>query len=69
MTDNDERAARVFRGSGDRIGSWRTVILGHRFERAQKISAGCRDFPALVIAKHITAAKNIDGWSPSGKAL
>jgi hypothetical protein len=26
-------------------------------------------FPALIIAKHITAAEDINGWRPSGKAL
>jgi hypothetical protein len=73
MTDNDKRAARPL-GRYALIrwrlsGFGRTVVLGHGFERAQKISAGRRDFPALIIAKQITAAEDINGWRPSGKAL
>ena len=73
MTDDDKRAARVF-GRHAAIqrrlhGFGRTVILGHRFERAQKISSGRGDLPALIIAEDIATAKDIDGWSPLRKAL
>ena len=44
-------------------------IRADGFERAQKISAGRRDFPALIIAKHITAAEDIDGRGAAGEAL
>jgi hypothetical protein len=73
VTDNDERAARALGRS--RVVQWnllgygRKVILGHGFERAQKISAGRCDFPALAIAKHTAAAEDIDCWRPSGEAL
>jgi hypothetical protein len=72
MADNDKRATRALGCSSvaqrNLLGQRRTVILHHGLERAQKISAGRRDFPAFIVAKHITAAKNIDGWGPLREA-
>jgi hypothetical protein len=71
MADDDERRAR----SRDIFGviwfrlpgfNW-PVILRHRLERTQKVTAICRDFPSILIAKRITAGENIDGPNASGE--
>jgi hypothetical protein len=43
------------------------VILRHRLERTQKVTAICRDFPSIPIAERITAGENIDGPNASGE--
>src|SRR5882757_7823669 len=67
MTDHNQFTGRTSSNFG-RFRSFdfrQPVILGHGFERAQKIPPLDRDFPAIVIAKHIAAAENIDRRNPA----
>jgi hypothetical protein len=71
MADHDEftgRASRSFVRYGQ-LDFSRPVILGYRFERAQKIPPVGRDLPSLVIAKYVAAAENIDGRNPRRQTL
>ena len=73
MTDDNEFTGRTFGSFGDQgyrqLDFSRLIVLGHGFERAQKIPPLGGDFPAIVIAKHVGAAENIDGWNPACETL
>jgi nitroreductase len=73
MTDNNERTGWSFGGFRyRRCGLFDfsgLIILGHRFKPAQEIPPLGRNLPSLGIAKHKTAAENIDGWNPAGETL
>ena len=72
MADDDENRARAW----DIFGVIRLrlpgfsapVVLRHRLERTQKVTATCRDFPSIPIAKNITAGENIDCPNTSGES-
>src|SRR6478735_2997437 len=73
VADHDQRA---FTPSG-RLGFARRrrfdfnwpVVLGHGFERAQEFPTRRRDLPPLVIAQHVTVAKDIDDRDAARETL